>query len=132
MISFNQYCEEFIQFDSQIARKGDGPSVSGASRNGITQKPAQVSTAIIGDNTSFSGNNVYLVKNSDIPFDIKVKEINGLHSIIIRSKGDKKYVPLSKTKFSKRTECDFEDKEDAIKAARDLIFRISRVELPKR
>lgn len=129
MITFKQYCEEFIYHDSQVARKGTGPTVSGATKNGIMGLPAQVSTPIVGDNTSFSGNNVFMVKNANIPFDLKIKEIDGLFNIIIRTKGDDKFIPLSKTDLGKRTECSFEDKEEAIRAIRDLIFRISQVDI---
>jgi hypothetical protein len=54
-----------------------------------------------------------------------------MYSIIIRTKGDDKFIPLSRTEFSKQTECDFDDKDDAIQAVRDLIFRISQVETPQ-
>jgi hypothetical protein len=131
MISFKRFCEEFIHYDSQVARKGHGPSVSNAASTGVLRKPSQVSTPIIGDTTSFSGNNVYLVKNAKIPFELKLKEKDGMFSIIIRTKGDEKFMPLSRTEFSKHTECDFDDKDEAVSAVRDLIFRISRVETPQ-
>lgn len=132
MLSFKQYCEEFIQFDSQIARKGSGPSVSGAAKNGITQKPAQVETAVIGDNTSFSGNNTYLVKNIDIPFKFGLKKKDGQYHIYIQSKGDTKFIPLNGTKFNERMDCSFDEKEDALSAIRDLKFRISQVDISKK
>jgi len=125
MLSFKQYCEEFRQFDSQVARKGNGPSVTAAADNGIMSKPAQV----VGDNTSFSGNNTYLVKNTNIPFDVKIKKIKDLYNIVIKTNGDSKYILLSNTDLGKRTECTFTDRDEAIAAARDLIFRISRVDL---
>jgi hypothetical protein len=131
MISFKRFCEEFIHYDSQVARTGGGPSVSGASVNGILQDGSQVPTAVVGDPTSFSGNNVYLVKNAKIPFELKLKEKDGMYSIIIRTKGDEKFIPLSRTEFGKQTECDYDDRDDAIRAVRDLIFRISRVETPQ-
>jgi hypothetical protein len=131
MISFKRFCEEFIHYDSQVARTGGGPSVSNAASTGILRKPSQVSTPVVGDLTSFSGNNVYLVKNAKIPFELKLKEKDGMYSIIIRTKGDDKFIPLSRTEFSKQTECDFDDKDDAIQAVRDLIFRISQVETPQ-
>jgi hypothetical protein len=131
MISFKRFCEEFIHYDSQVARTGGGPSVSNAASTGILRKPSQVSTPVVGDLTSFYGNNVYLVKNAKIPFELKLKEKDGMYSIIIRTKGDDKFIPLSRTEFSKQTECDFDDKDDAIQAVRDLIFRISQVETPQ-
>jgi hypothetical protein len=131
MISFKRFCEEFIHYDSQVARTGGGPSVSNAASTGILRKPSQVSTPVVGDLTSFSGNNVYLVKNAKIPFELKLKEKDGMFSIIIRTKGDDKFIPLSRTEFGKQTECDFDDKEEAIQAVRELIFRISQVETPQ-
>ena len=131
MISFKRFCEEFIHYDSQVARTGGGPSVSNAASTGILRKPSQVSTPVVGDLTSFSGNNVYLVKNAKIPFELKLKEKDGMYSIIICTKGDDKFIPLSRTEFSKQTECDFDDKEEAILAIRELIFRISQVETPQ-
>lgn len=134
MISFKRFCEEFIHYDSQVARTGGGPSVSNAASTGILRKPSQVSAArppVVGDLTSFSGNNVYLVKNANIPFELKLKEKDGMYSIIIRTKGDDKFIPLARTEFSKQTECDFDDREEAIRAVRELIFRISRVETPQ-
>jgi hypothetical protein len=131
MISFKRFCEEFIHYDSQVARTGGGPSVSNAASTGILRKPSQVSTPVVGDLTSFSGNNVYLVKNAKIPFELKLKEKGGMFSIIIRTKGDEKFIPLSRTEFGKQTECDFDDKEEAIQAVRELIFRISQVETPQ-
>ena len=131
MISFKRFCEEFIHHDSQVARTGGGPSVSNAASTGILRKPSQVSTPVVGDLTSFSGNNVYLVQNAKIPFELKLKEEDGMFSIIIRTKGDDKFIPLSLTEFGKQTECDFDDKEEAIQAVRELIFRISQVETPQ-
>jgi hypothetical protein len=131
MISFKRFCEEFIHYDSQVARTGGGPSVSNAASTGILRKPSQVSTPVVGDLTSFSGNNVYLVQNAKIPFELKLKEKDGMFSIIIRTKGDDKFIPLSRTEFGKQTECDFDDKEEAIQAVRELIFRISQVETPQ-
>jgi hypothetical protein len=131
MISFKRFCEEFIHHDSQVARTGGGPSVSNAASTGILRKPSQVSTPVVGDLTSFSGNNVYLVQNAKIPFELKLKEEDGMFSIIIRTKGDDKFIPLSRTEFGKQTECDFDDKEEAIQAVRELIFRISQVETPQ-
>jgi hypothetical protein len=131
MISFKRFCEEFIHYDSQVARTGGGPSVSNAASTGILRKPSQVSTPVVGDLTSFSGNNVYLVQNAKIPFELKLKEKDGMFSIIIRTKGDEKFIPLSRTEFGKQTECDFDDKEEAIQAVRELIFRISQVETPQ-
>lgn len=131
MISFKRFCEEFIHYDSQVARKGDGPSVSNAADTGIMRKPSQVSTPVVGDTTTFSGNNVYLVKNAKIPFELKISEKDGMYSIIIRTKGDDKFIPLSRTEFSKQTECDFDDRDEAERAVRDLIFRISQVETPQ-
>jgi hypothetical protein len=131
MISFKRFCEEFIYHDSQVARTGGGPSVSNAASTGILRKPSQVSTPVVGDLTSFSGNNVYLVQNAKIPFELKLKEEDGMFSIIIRTKGDDKFIPLSRTEFGKQTECDFDDKEEAIQAVRELIFRISQVETPQ-
>ena len=131
MISFKRFCEEFIHYDSQVARTGGGPSVSNAASTGILRKPSQVSTPVIGDLTSFSGNNVYLVKNAKIPFELKLKEKDGMFSIIIRTKGDDKFIPLSRTEFGKQAECDFDDKEEAIQAVRELIFKISQVETPQ-
>jgi len=128
MISFKRFCEDFIHYDSQVARTGEGPSVSSAD---ITRNASQVPTAVVGDPTSFSGNNVYLVKNAKIPFELKLKEKDGMYSIIICTKGDDKFIPLSRTEFSKQTECDFDDKEEAIQAIRELIFRISQVETPQ-
>ena len=131
MISFKRFCEEFIHYDSQVARTGGGPSVSNAASAGILRKPSQVSTPVVGDLTSFSGNNAYLVQNAKIPFELKLKEKDGMFSIIIRTKGDDKFIPLSKTEFGKQTECDFDDKEEAIQSIRELIFRISQVETPQ-
>jgi hypothetical protein len=131
MISFKRFCEEFIHYDSQVARTGGGPSVSNAASTGILRKPSQVSTPVVGDLSSFSGNNVYLVKNAKIPFELKLKEKDGMFSIIIRTKGDEKFIPLARTEFGKQIECDFDNKEEAIQAVRELIFRISQVETPQ-
>jgi hypothetical protein len=129
MISFLRFCEKFIQFDSQAARgRGDAPSVAGAD---VMKKPSQVKTAMIGDLTSFSGNESVLLKSVKIPFIIKVKKINDLYTIIIKTKGDKKYMLLSKTGLGKRTQCEFSDKQDAQNAAQDLIYRISLVDLTR-
>ena len=130
MISFKRFCEEFIHYGA-----GGGPSVSNAASTGILRKPSQVSAKdrppIAGDITPFSGNNVYLVKNANIPFELKLKEKDGMYSIIIRTKGDDKFIPLARTEFGKQTECDFDDREEAIRAVRELIFRISQVETPQ-
>lgn len=129
MVSFLQFCEKFIQFDSQVARgRGDGPSVAGSD---VMRKPSRVKTAMIGDLTSFSGNTSVMIRSVKIPFDVKIKKLDDLYKLIIRTKGDKKFVLVSNTKLGKRTQCEFNDRQEAINAANDLIYRISQVDLKR-
>jgi hypothetical protein len=132
MIPFKQYCEEFIQYDSQITTNGNGPSVTGAKNNGIMSKPKPVSTAIIGDNSGFSGNNVVMSRNIDTPFELRVKQSGEMYTIFIKYKGDNSFIPLKQTKFSDKMSCEFDNKQEAVAAARDLKFKISQIDFSKK
>jgi len=128
MISFKRFCEDFIQHDSEISRRGSGPSVTGASKNGIMQRPSPVSVAALGDTTGFTGNNVYLIRNVKTPFDFKVEESDNGFNILIKFKRDSKYIPLKDTPFASRCDYNHTSKENAQAAIRDLKFKISQVE----
>lgn len=132
MISFKTYCEEFKYFDSQVARKGSGPSVGASSLGGIMQRPRPITTGSIGDTTGATGNNVYLVRNVKTPFDFKIKSKDDLHCIYLKLKRDKKYIPLKNTKFAKKYSCEYPTKDEAVEALRDLKFRISQVDIPSK
>lgn len=129
MISFKAFYEEFKHFDSQVARKGTGPSVGSSSLGGIMQRPRPATTGVIGDTTGATGNNVYLVRNVKTPFDFKIKERDDLYCIYLKLKRDTKYIPLSKTKFAQKYSCDYPTKDEAVEALRDLKFRISQVDI---
>lgn len=129
MVSFRQYIEKFNFFDSQVSRKGSGPSVTAASHNGILQKPAQVQTAVLRDTTSFSGNNTYFIKSVDIPFKFKIRPGDNKFLIFIRAKNEKKFLPLSSTDFIKYVSGEHDTREEAENCVRELIFRISQLDL---
>lgn len=129
MISFKKFYEEFKYFDSQVSRKGTGPSLGSAALGGIMQRPKPATTGIVGDNTGATGNNVYLVRNVKTPFDFKIKFQDNLYCIYLKLKRDSKYIPLKETNFSKKYSCDYPTKEEAVEALRDLKFRISQVDI---
>lgn len=132
MKSFKAYCEDFTQFDSQVGRKGTGPSVGAASLNGVLQKPSAINTKSIGDNTGATGNNRYLVRNVKTPFDYKIKYENDQYRIYIKYKKDLKYLPLKNTEFADKYSCDYPTRDEAVEALRDLKFRISQVDISKK
>lgn len=129
MISFEKFCEEFKYFDSQVARKGTGPSVSSSSLGGIMQRPKPATTGIIGDRTGATGNNVYLVRNVKTPFDFKIKLKDDLYCIYLKYRKDSKYIPLKETKFAATYSCEYPTKDEAVEALRDLKFKISQVDI---